>query len=41
MINNMGRPRLLFINKIYNDEEIKQKAGHWFDESDIKYPIIN
>ena len=37
----MGRPKLLIVKKLYSDEEIKSKEGHWFEESDIKYPIIN
>ena len=37
----MGRPKLLIVNKIYSDEEIKKKEGNWFDESDIKYPIVD
>ena len=37
----MPRPKLLIVKKLYTDEEIKAKEGHWFDESDIKYPIVN
>ena len=37
----MPRPKVLIVKKIYPDEEIKEKEGHWFDESDIKYPIVN
>ncbi len=37
----MPRPKLLVVEEIYSDEEIKSKEGHWFDESDIKYPIVN
>ena len=37
----MPRPRVLIVNKLYSDDEIKAKEGHWFDESDIKYPIVN
>jgi hypothetical protein len=37
----MPRPKVLIVKKIYSDEEIKSKEGHWFDESDIKYPIVN
>lgn len=37
----MGRPRKLVIKKIYSDEEISLREGHWMEESDIKHPIIN
>jgi len=37
----MPRPKTLFVKKLYSDEEIKTKEGHWFEESDIKYPIVN
>ena len=37
----MPRPKVLVVKKIYSDEEIKSKEGSWFDESDIKYPIVN
>ena len=37
----MPRPKILIVKKIYSDEEIKSKEGSWFDESDIKYPIVN
>lgn len=37
----MPRPKVLIVKKIYSDEEIKSKEGSWFDESDIKYPIVN
>jgi hypothetical protein len=37
----MPRPKVLIVKKIYSDEEIKAKEGHWFDEKDIKYPIVN
>ena len=37
----MPRPKLLVVKEIYSDEEIKSKEGRWFDESDIKYPIVN
>lgn len=37
----MPRPRVLIVKKIYSDDEIKAKEGHWFEESDIKYPIVN
>lgn len=37
----MPRPRVLIVKKIYSDDEIKSKEGHWFDENDIKYPIVN
>ena len=37
----MPRPKTLLVKKLYSDEEIKEKEGHWFEESDIKYPIVN
>ena len=37
----MPRPKVLIVKKLYSDEEIKSKEGHWFDENDIKYPIVN
>jgi len=37
----MPRPRVLIVKKLYSDEEIRAKEGHWFDENDIKYPIVN
>tara|TARA_B100000900_G_scaffold405622_1_gene415479 strand:- start:236 stop:1390 length:1155 start_codon:yes stop_codon:yes gene_type:complete len=37
----MPRPKVLIVKKLYSDEEIKSKEGHWFDEKDIKYPIVN
>jgi hypothetical protein len=37
----MPRPKVLTVKKLYSDEEIKAKEGHWFEESDIKYPIVN
>jgi len=37
----MPRPKVLTVKKIYSDDEIKLKEGHWFEESDIKYPIVN
>ena len=37
----MPRPKVLIVNKIYSDKEIKDKEGHWFTEEDIKYPIVN
>ena len=37
----MPRPRVLIVKKLYSDEEIKSKEGHWFNENDIKYPIVN
>ena len=37
----MPRPKTLVVEKIYSDEEIKKKEGHWFEEVDIKYPIVN
>ena len=37
----MPRPKILTVKKIYSDDEIKAKEGHWFDECDIKYPIVN
>ena len=37
----MPRPRVIKVEKIYSDEEMKKKEGQWFEESDIKYPIIN
>ena len=36
----MPRPKTLFVNKLFSDEEISKKEGTWFKESDIKYPII-
>ena len=37
----MPRPKTLVVEKIYSDDEIKSKEGQWFDESHIKYPIVN
>ena len=37
----MPRPKTLVVEKIYSDEEIKKKEGHWFEESDIKYQIVD
>ena len=37
----MPRPRVLVVEKIYSDDEIKSKEGQWFDESNIKYPIVS
>ena len=37
----MPRPKTIVVEKIYSDEEIKKKEGHWFEESDIKYPIVD
>ena len=37
----MPRPKTLIVEKIYSDDEIKSKEGQWFEESDIKYPIVN
>ena len=37
----MPRPKVLTVKKLYSDDEIKMKEGHWFEESDIKYPIVN
>ena len=37
----MPRPKTLYINKLFSDEEISKREGTWFDEKDIKYPIIN
>jgi hypothetical protein len=37
----MPRPKTLFVEKLYSDEEISKKEGHWFEESDIKYPIVS
>ena len=37
----MPRPKVLTVKKLYSDDEIKLKEGHWFEESDIKYPIVN
>ena len=37
----MPRPKTLVVKKLFSDEEIAKKQGTWFDESDIKYPIIN
>jgi hypothetical protein len=37
----MPRPKVLIVKKLYSDDEIKLKEGHWFDEKDIKYPIVN
>ena len=36
----MGRPKKLIVKKIFSDEEISKREGHWMEESDIKYPII-
>ena len=37
----MPRPKTLIVEKLYSDDEIKGKEGHWFEESDIKYPIVS
>ena len=37
----MPRPRVLVVEKLYSDDEIKLKEGQWFEESDIKYPIVS
>ena len=37
----MPRPKVLVVKKLYSDDEIKSKEGQWFEESDIKYPIIS
>jgi len=37
----MPRPKTLIVEKIYSDDDIKLKEGKWFDESHIKYPIVN
>ena len=37
----MPRSRVLVVEKIYSDDEIKLKEGKWFEESDIKYPIVS
>ena len=37
----MPRPKTIFVTKLFSDEDIKLKEGNWFEESDIKYPIIN
>ena len=37
----MPRPKVLTVEKLYTDDEIKAKEGHWFEENDIKYPIVN
>ena len=37
----MPRPKTICVKKIFSDEDIKLKEGNWFEESDIKYPIIN
>ena len=37
----MPRPKVLIVKKLYSDDEIKLKEGHWFEENDIKYPIVN
>jgi len=37
----MPRQKTLVVQKIYSDDEIKSKEGQWFDESHIKYPIVN
>ena len=37
----MGRPRKLIVEKIFTDEEISKREGHWMEESDIKYPLVN
>ena len=37
----MPRPKTICVKKLFSDEDMKQKEGHWFEESDIHYPIIN
>ena len=36
----MPRPKVLIVKKLYSDDEIKSKEGQWFEECDIKYPIV-
>jgi hypothetical protein len=36
----MPRPKTLFVEQLYSDDEISKKQGQWFEESDIKYPIV-
>tara|TARA_Y100000591_G_scaffold318947_1_gene330433 strand:- start:185 stop:1339 length:1155 start_codon:yes stop_codon:yes gene_type:complete len=36
----MPRPKVLVVEKLYSDDEIKSKEGQWFEESHIKYPIV-
>jgi len=37
----MPRPKVLVVEKLYSDDEIKSKEGQWFEESHIKYPIVS
>ena len=37
----MGRPKKLIVEKLFSGEEISKREGHWMEESDIKYPIVN
>ena len=37
----MPRPKTICVKKLFSDEDMKQKEGHWFEESDIHYPVIS
>jgi len=37
----MGRPKILIVKKEFTDKEISKREGTWFEENDIKHPIIN
>ena len=37
----MPRPKTVIVNKLFSDEDIAKRRGTWFEESDIKYPIVN
>ena len=37
----MPRPKTIRAKQLFSDAEMKLKEGHWFTESDIKYPVVN
>ena len=36
----MPRIKKLIVSKIMSDDEISQKEGTWFEESDLVHPIV-
>jgi len=37
----MGRPRVMIIPKLMNEEESKKLEGTWIDHNHIKYPVVD
>ena len=37
----MPRIKKLVVNKLYTDIEITKREGTWYNESELKYPVIN